>query len=291
MSHSSPNNNHPHALSPEERKTWEHLPGEMHEKILRHSPPALLGKWASLSKDIRASVESDPRLVELDHERFTKALRHDQPYVANRLYKTHGHHLSRPGLGGIAVHSPNPGVGHFIRNKFDASPLYDNSWTFAHEAVFNPHELKHLLTYDAGLANVSHGSTDMLPIHVAVKYDIPASVHHILDHHPQHLHHQDINPYGYSIADSSLLHMAAKHGSAKAAHVLITRGLDPNIRDVHLRTPLHVAADYGHPHVVRVLLEHGAHPRVEDHLGHTPLHYAITHGHHDVSLIIHNHTR
>jgi len=65
------------------------------------------------------------------------------------------------------------------------------------------------------------------------------------------------------------LHLAALRGDAEEAERLLSRGADPNARDVFGRTPLHYAAARNHKAVAELLLKHGADPNAED--GETPL--------------------
>jgi ankyrin repeat protein len=75
----------------------------------------------------------------------------------------------------------------------------------------------------------------------------------------------------------SLLHAAARGGSARVVELLLSRGLDANDRDSDGITPLHVAACGMNPAaVVPVLLASGADANAADRNGCRPVHFAMT---------------
>ncbi|KAK0648234.1 DYW family of nucleic acid deaminases-domain-containing protein [Cercophora newfieldiana] len=59
------------------------------------------------------------------------------------------------------------------------------------------------------------------------------------------------------------LHLAAAESHPEIVELLLTRGADPNVRDVEGKTPLSEAALWGRLENVRILLEHGADPLLE----------------------------
>lgn len=79
-------------------------------------------------------------------------------------------------------------------------------------------------------------------------------------------------------AGYTLLHTAAGSGRAEIAAYLLSRGLDPDMRDPQLTisnyTALHIAAREDHAEVVSVLLAAGAEVNARDARGRTPLHMA-----------------
>jgi ankyrin repeat protein len=82
----------------------------------------------------------------------------------------------------------------------------------------------------------------------------------------------------------SLLHLAARKGSAKIISLLIEAKADVNQCDADGKTALHVAAKNGQLEAVRVLLKKGADVDAMTLKGITPLHYAAKHGHKDVVI-------
>lgn len=71
---------------------------------------------------------------------------------------------------------------------------------------------------------------------------------------------------GYSASEplGSLLNAAAYWNSAKAASLLLGRGLNPNALNSSGSTPLLVAVSEGGPDVARLLLQHGARASARD---------------------------
>ena len=84
----------------------------------------------------------------------------------------------------------------------------------------------------------------------------------------------DINVRNERYPQTSLLHVAAEHGSQRAARLLLDRGMDAAGRNGRGQTPLHLAAESGSHEIVSVLLERGVPVDVRDEDGLTPLHEA-----------------
>ncbi|MGC9317998.1 MAG: ankyrin repeat domain-containing protein [Armatimonadota bacterium] len=84
---------------------------------------------------------------------------------------------------------------------------------------------------------------------------------------------RELDSSGYSA-----LHVAALYGRPQAAKLLLSEGLEPDIRDrdltIRYYTPLHLAARENSHEVARALLEAGADPDARDSRGMTPLHLA-----------------
>ncbi|XP_013889205.1 ankyrin repeat domain-containing protein 27 [Austrofundulus limnaeus] len=74
------------------------------------------------------------------------------------------------------------------------------------------------------------------------------------------------------------LHVAALHGHAALAVMLIRHGANVNARTNQSTTPLHLASQNSHIQVVRFLLECNAKLNKKDHYGNTCLIYACLHG-------------
>ncbi len=93
--------------------------------------------------------------------------------------------------------------------------------------------------------------------------------------------------YKFEVGDNefTLLHLTAKLGYTSLTKALIvTKGIDVNIKDKNKKTPLHLAAENGYKEVVDALLEKDE-IRIneqEDKEGWTPLHLALIIGHADV---------
>uniref|UniRef100_A0A3Q1FBW1 Ankyrin repeat domain 27 (VPS9 domain) n=1 Tax=Acanthochromis polyacanthus TaxID=80966 RepID=A0A3Q1FBW1_9TELE len=74
------------------------------------------------------------------------------------------------------------------------------------------------------------------------------------------------------------LHVAALHGHASLAALLIRHGASVNARTNQSATPLHLASQNSHIQVVRFLLECNAKLNKKDHYGNTPLIHACLRG-------------
>jgi ankyrin repeat protein len=83
-----------------------------------------------------------------------------------------------------------------------------------------------------------------------------------------------VDPNTRDVHGLTLLHAAAWCGDESAVELLLKAGADPNARDAEGNTPLHVAARRKFPQVVLLLLKHGADPNAANARGETPLHIA-----------------
>jgi ankyrin repeat protein len=83
-----------------------------------------------------------------------------------------------------------------------------------------------------------------------------------------------VDPNMRDVNGLTLLHAAAWCGDESAAELLLKAGADPNARDAEGNTPLHVAARRMFPQVALLLLKHGADPNARNARGETPLHIA-----------------
>jgi len=100
--------------------------------------------------------------------------------------------------------------------------------------------------------------------------------------------------YGkYEETDLSLLHIAAAKNNSKMIDLLISKGLDPNIRttknagvgpdlELNYQTPVHRAAKYGALEAIKLLFFYGAELNVQDGFEETPMHLAAEEGHLEV---------
>lgn len=71
------------------------------------------------------------------------------------------------------------------------------------------------------------------------------------------------------------LHLAAEHGHAKIASLLLEKNIDINQADHNGQTALHIAALNGHQEMTRLLIKEGADIDKLDNQGHTALYLAI----------------
>ncbi|AKT34475.1 Ankyrin repeat [Pyrobaculum sp. WP30] len=83
-----------------------------------------------------------------------------------------------------------------------------------------------------------------------------------------------VDPNTRDVHGLTLLHAAAWCGDESAVELLLKAGADPNARDAEGNTPLHVAARRMFPQVALLLLKHGADPNAVNARGETPLHIA-----------------
>jgi ankyrin repeat protein len=83
-----------------------------------------------------------------------------------------------------------------------------------------------------------------------------------------------VDPNTRDVHGLTLLHAAAWCGDESAVELLLKAGADPNARDAEGNTPLHVAARREFPQVVLLLLKYGADPNAANARGETPLHIA-----------------
>ena len=85
-----------------------------------------------------------------------------------------------------------------------------------------------------------------------------------------------VNPNVRNGAGAAPLHEAVREGWLEGAEMLLKGGADPNVRDGFDNTPLHIALpEEGRSGGVALLLKHGADPSLKDRNGNTPLHVAI----------------
>ena len=85
-----------------------------------------------------------------------------------------------------------------------------------------------------------------------------------------------VNPNVRNGAGSAPLHEAVRAGWLEGAEMLLKAGADPNVRDNFDNTPLHIVLpEEGRNGGVSLLLKYGADPSLKDRNGNTPLHVAI----------------
>lgn len=70
-----------------------------------------------------------------------------------------------------------------------------------------------------------------------------------------------------SFGATTVLHRAVDQGEASVLELLLTAGMDPNVRDSQGDTPLHIAVRRNSPDIARLLLAAGADPGLTDQFG------------------------
>lgn len=94
-----------------------------------------------------------------------------------------------------------------------------------------------------------------------------------------------VNPNIRNGAGSAPLHEAVRSGWLEGASLLLEGGADANVRDGFDNTPLHIALpEAGREEGIALLLKHGADPALKDRNGNIPLHIAVEIGY-PVSLV------
>lgn len=110
---------------------------------------------------------------------------------------------------------------------------------------------------------------------------------------PEQVH---VDPFGRRVSDRGelldrALLIAARHGEAAIARVLLVAGADARTTEPHRRTPLHWAAYGGPRELVEALLEHGADPSaVETYHGATPTDWAREGGQVEIEALLRSRT-
>lgn len=89
-------------------------------------------------------------------------------------------------------------------------------------------------------------------------------------------------PFTSDWLGTTALHLAAQHGHAEIAEILLRGGVNRDARTKLERTALHLAAQSGSLPVVESLLIHGSDINARDMLKMTPLHWAVDRRHIDI---------
>ena len=113
--------------------------------------------------------------------------------------------------------------------------------------------LKVLIDYGTGKNKMSN----QIALCEAVKKGYAEMVELIINDKTD-LNHKD----AYSL---TLLHHAALENHVSVAHILQSKGADPNVTNTKLDVPLHTASYYGYTNFARLLLEHGTDPNCTNH--------------------------
>ncbi|KAJ5169200.1 uncharacterized protein N7482_004794 [Penicillium canariense] len=120
----------------------------------------------------------------------------------------------------------------------------------------------------------------MTGLHITAYFGLEHSTAALLD--LQHC------PSPKDISGRAPLHYAAEIGHIEIVKLLLDKGADPNINEVHSgRTPLYYAAEKGYNEVVKLLLDKGANPNTNEvRDGRTPLHCAVGKGYNEVVKLL-----
>jgi ankyrin repeat protein len=126
------------------------------------------------------------------------------------------------------------------------------------------------LALDAGANASTVGWLKLTPLDCAARRNDTAMAKLLADRGA------DLNNNVGEAGAESTLHVAASHGAADVAALLVKRGADLEARGYDGETPLHKSAREGQLSVMKVLIEARAAINARDATGQTPLHYAGT---------------
>ena len=85
---------------------------------------------------------------------------------------------------------------------------------------------------------------------------------------------------------TTLLQWASANGDLEIVRLLVSKGADPNLRDMYGNTALHNACYNGHLDVVLFLASNGSDLEARDNKGVRPLHAACEEGHLEVAKVL-----
>lgn len=237
--------------------------------VPQHARVSQLGTLRQVNHNFKKQVEKDSRLHQPDHTVFTEALLQDAPYVANHLYSKFTNRFARPGYHYVA--SRNPNTREWLTQRFPHN-MNDDDFLDVHHKVFSPEQLKETLKDNPQLARQRAGDNYTLPIHLAVRYNIPDSSKLLLKADPSLI--QETGRIDENNVFENLLLMAAYYGSADVARELL-KHINPNVPNRWGETALHYAVDRGHPEMADLLLQKGANPDLPNQWGDLPLDFAF----------------
>ncbi|ENN75031.1 hypothetical protein YQE_08346, partial [Dendroctonus ponderosae] len=246
---------------------------------------------------------ADPNLVDADkHSCLFRAVRHqavDLDRVGNRaVWGFSNAEVSARDVNGKTVLHLAGACGHLTclqlilqyMKEADVVSKDNQDCTVLHWACYHGHAhcVEHLLS--KGLFKELDGNV-YSPVHCACfkvsnhGYSLSFSgsqscLEHLIEHFGDHIIHLRDEK------QRTPLHIAALHGHAECASMLLNLGAAPLVVDSEGRTPLIAAAQYGQSNVVELLLSCKIDLSACDNDGNTALHWACLRKHHQTALLI-----
>lgn len=159
-----------------------------------------------------------------------------------------------------------------LRTKSDMTPLYASVY-------YNHLETAEFLLQNGADASIEATYFGKTPLLVAAHLGHLEMLHLLLSY--------GADLHALSDTEESALHCASWKGSSEMVEVILSLGVDPNLREAETYyTALHIAAHYGHFEVADVLLEWSANLQEN---GVTPLHLASYNGHTAIAALLLDH--
>ncbi|MHC4662290.1 MAG: ankyrin repeat domain-containing protein [Planctomycetota bacterium] len=100
----------------------------------------------------------------------------------------------------------------------------------------------------------------------------------------EHLTHQE-EPVEDNEDSACPFHLAAENGFINALRLMISKGADVNVKDIHGDAPLHYAARHGQNTAAVLLVSKGAKVDARNNFGSTPLHWASYEGYINIAAL------
>ncbi len=82
------------------------------------------------------------------------------------------------------------------------------------------------------------------------------------------------------------LEVAVSNGDVYTVNLLISQGVNVNVRDGDGNTPLHIASEYGYTNIARLLMSNKAKINIKNNDNETPLHIAAEKGHRNIVKLL-----
>lgn len=97
-------------------------------------------------------------------------------------------------------------------------------------------------------------------------------------------------PVEYSNSDDEYgitpLEVAVSDGDVYTVNLLISQGVNVNVRDGDGNTPLHIASEYGYTNIAKLLMSNKAKINIKNNDNETPLHIAAENGHKNIVKLL-----